>query len=230
VQGLPRRVVALAWACLALQGVAAEPDLNGGTWRVQDPPAALRTRHGAWPPLRPEARKRYEAHRAQRQRGDLSFDGTERCLPPGLPRLLMQPQPFEFLQRPEQIVMLYQLQRLMRIIDMPPAKLDPIGPTHLGTSIGHWEQGTLWVETAGFNDQTLLDDAGLPHGTQLKVVERYTPSRDGRTLALRLRIEDPEFYTAPWETQLEFRRDPAGEIAEDVCVERKQLTLWKERQ
>ena len=101
--------IALPLLALAAQAQAA-PDLNGGTWMPVKPPAALRTVDGKLPPMLPASRKVYEQHVTQRRSGDLSFDGMERCLPPGLPRLLTQPQPFEFLQRPEQIVVWKALQ------------------------------------------------------------------------------------------------------------------------
>ena len=216
-------------ASAATGTVARVPDLNGGTWQVAKPVLQLRDLKGARPPLRPEAQALYEQRSAQRRAGRVDFDGTERCLPPGLPRLLSQPQPFEFLQRPDQIVILYQLQRLVRVIDTSGAAADVVGPTHLGTSVGRWQGGTLVVESSDFTTQGVLDDAGLPHGGQLRVQERYTPSRDGRSLVLRVRIDDPEYYTAPWESELRYRRDPRGEIAEDVCLERQHLTLWKDR-
>lgn len=222
------RLLVAAWLPLIMSAAVAAPDLNGGVWVAVKPPAALRTTRGAPPPLLPAAAVVYRQHLAQRRSGDLGFDTTERCLPPGLPRILLQPQPFEFLQRPEQIVIMYQWNRLVRIVDMSPATLDPIGPTHLGTSVGHWQGATLVIESVDFVDSSVLDDAGLPHGEKLRVIERYTPSRDGRSLALRLSIEDPDYYAHPWETALRFRREPHGEIAEDVCVERKNLVLWKE--
>jgi hypothetical protein len=206
----------------------AAPDLNGGVWVAVKPPGALRTTRGERPPLLPAAATAYEQHLADRRRGNLDFDTTERCLPPGLPRILMQPQPFEFLQRPEQVVIMYQWNRLVRIVDMSPAILDPIGPSHLGTSVGHWEGGTLVIESVDFVDSSLLDDAGLPHGEKLRVIERYTPSRDGHSMALKLSIEDPDFYAHAWDASLRFRHDARGEITEDVCVERKKVVLWKE--
>jgi hypothetical protein len=207
--------------------VDAAPDLNGGVWLITKPVSALRTVGGALPPMRAAARHTYEQHVADRKAGKLDFDSTERCLPPGLPRLLLMPQPFEFLQRPEQIIIMYQWNRLVRIIDMKPANPESLGPSHLGTSVGEWRGNTLEINTIDIHAASLLDEAGLPHGEQVKITERYAVSTDAQRLLLRLRIEDAEFYSAPWEATLQYRRDLNGEIAEDVCVERKNILLWK---
>ena len=46
-------------------------------------------------------------------------------------------------------------------------------PSWLGSSIGRWEGDTFIVETAGFNDQTWLDDSGHPHSDALRTTERF---------------------------------------------------------
>ena len=59
-------------------------------------------------------------------------------------------------------------------LDEKPWKFDE--PTWQGTSVGRWDNGTLVIETGGFNGKTWLDEAGLPHSDQLKVTERLTRS------------------------------------------------------
>lgn len=201
---------------------AAKPDLNGGTWQVVAAPQALTTAAGKPPPLLPAAAAVYRQHVAARSRGDLSWDGTGRCLAPGLPRLLlMQPGAFEFLQRSDQIVITYQWNHMVRVVDMNVPHRDIAGPTYEGQSVGRWEKGTLVVDTIGFNDTTMLDSAGLPHSDALHVIERYTPAADGRTMRLRLKIEDPKTFSAPWDATLQLTHDPQGMIQEDVCLQRK---------
>jgi len=62
-------------------------------------------------------------------------------------------------------------------------------PTRLGYSTGHWEGDTLVIETSGIK-------AGITpwqseHSDQLRVVERYTRSADGKTLTVTATMQDP---------------------------------------
>jgi hypothetical protein len=42
---------------------------------------------------------------------------------------------------------------------------------YLGYSVGRWERDMFVVETAGFNDKTMLDLLGPPHSDQMQVVD-----------------------------------------------------------
>lgn len=206
---------------------AATPDLNGAIWRPIDSRTELRQANGSPPPLLPEARKKYEENRAARRRGQTDFDPAERCVAPGVPRLLLQNMPFEFLQRDERIFIHYQWNRLVRVIDMNIAQPEPYGPLLLGQSVGRWDGGTLVIDTISLDDRTLLDDAGMPHSDALHVIERYRLMNEGRTLQLALTIDDPKTFSKSWEARLRFRRDAGDRIEEDVCVERKGVVFWK---
>jgi len=211
------------WLLLGASCAFAVPNLNGGTWQVVDPPQALLTESGQQPPLLPAAKGVYEQHLAARRAGDLSFDGTEHCLPPGVPRLLTMPGSFEFLQRPEQIIIHYQLDRLLRVIDMNVPQRPLVGPAYLGQSVGVWNGNTLVIDSIGFMDGTLLDNAGLPHGDALHATEKYRFAADGQSMTADVTIDDPEDYAAPWTTELSFRHDTNGSIPEDVCLARKKI-------
>lgn len=206
-------------------GAAAVPDLNGGIWHSVDAPAAIRTSDGRVPPLLPAAQELYDKNQAALRAGDRSFDDSERCLPPGLPRLLFMPGfAFEFMQRPEQILIAYQWNRLLRFVDMNVPQRSLVGPSYLGQSVGHWDHGTLVIDTIGFTDDTVLDSVGLPHSDALHLTERYTPSVDGNHMSVRFTIDDPKTYTGPWQSgTLHLRRARGVKLAEDVCVDRKSI-------
>jgi hypothetical protein len=210
-------VVLAAWAPLA--ATAAVADLSG-TWEAIDPPAALRTDAGTTPPLLPAARQIYASHRKALAAGDRGFDTTTRCLPPGVPRILYEPHPFQILQRESYLVMLFDYQHLNREVffaDQHPPLLN--GRRFLGDSIAHWDGQTLVIDTTGMKDTTLLDSAGLPHSKSLHVIERYRLLPLGTGLEAQIRIEDPATFSHPWETRLRFRRVKA-QFAEDVCTDR----------
>ena len=96
---------------------------------------------------------------------------------------------------------------------------DDPDPLWLGYSVAHWDGRTLVVESSGFNDETVLDDAGLPHSDQLHLTERYTLSRDGKHMAAQFTIEDPKDYTRPWSAKAEYVRRPGYEIPAEICMD-----------
>ncbi len=198
---------------------AGPPDLSG-VWSVVHPPHALKPIDGSQPPLTASARAIYEQHRAAAARGDRSFDGMTRCLPPGLPRLMFVNEPFEILQHPKVIYFIYQLNRLPRrayVGEKLPTDPDPLW---LGYSVAHWEGDVLVIDSAGFNDLTLLDDAGLPHSEALHLTERYQLSSDGKHLHARFTIDDPMMYTHPWTVEADYVKRPGYEIPNEFCMDK----------
>ena len=91
-------------------------------------------------------------------------------------------------------------------------------PTWQGYSVGHWEAGTLVVESAGFNDKTWLDGGGHPHTEDLRVTERFR-RRDFGHLELQMTFEDPKIYARPWTISLDVDLMPDTELLEYVCNE-----------
>jgi hypothetical protein len=89
----------------------------------------------------------------------------------------------------------------------------------MGFPVGHWEDDTLVIRTVGLIDTTVMDASGLPHSEQLTLGERLRLLPDGR-LENRITIDDPEYYTQPWETVLTFHRDATARITDDVCPDR----------
>jgi hypothetical protein len=69
--------------------------------------------------------------------------------------------------------------------------------TFQGAGVGHWEGDTLVIETVGFTDETWLHKNGWMHGFDMKVTERI--ARVGDQLVWSATVEDPEFFTGPWE-------------------------------
>jgi hypothetical protein len=212
-------IAMLAGASLA----NAAPTLNG-LWQTVNPPQAVRTLSGGLPPMLPAAKTLYEQHLAARQRHDLTFDNTVRCQPPGLPRIYLEHMPFEIQQQDDAVYVLYQWNRLFRVIEMNISHdhQNVYGPTFLGFAVGHWDEAALIIDTVGFNDTTLLDSVGLPHSEDLHITERWKLAHGGQRIDALITIEDAKTFTAPWQFRLQFRKLPASEdIHEDVCLERQ---------
>jgi hypothetical protein len=206
-----------ALGAMSLNVSAAAPDLSG-VWFISSHVGALKTVDGQAPPLTPAAQAVYTAHKAAIAKGDYSFDGATHCLPPGLPRLMVMHEPFEILQRPKALYFVYQINRLPRRVYLDEALPTDVDPHYLGYSVGKWDGDALVVDTAGFDDSTMLDNAGLPHSDAMHLTERYQLSKDGMHLHLLMTIEDPKTFTQSWSAQADYTKRPGYEIPEEVCA------------
>jgi hypothetical protein len=120
--------------------------------------------------------------------------------PSGFPRLLtFELRPFQVVQTPTQVLMLYMFEKRWRVIwtdgRQLPANPDP---RWYGYSVGRWEDDyTFVINSNGTDERTWLDNAGNPHSDQLKVEERYHRV-DRNTMELTVIIDDPKAYTRSW--------------------------------
>lgn len=214
-----RTITAIAMLTWAHQLLAAA-DFNG-IWKVTEYQEQLRTTEGREPPLLPAAAARYAANLAAFRKGDTSFDLTaHQCSSPGTPRVLFLPYPFEIMQTAEQITFIFEWNHLFRAAPVGKAP-EVLYATAIGASKASWQGDVLVIETDNLSDRTLLDAAGLPHSESLKITERYQLSKDGRRLDLRIRFEDSQTFSAPWETHLQFQRLTDFKFSEDICLDRK---------
>ena len=201
------------------QAANAPPDLTG-IWQRVGYTAATTAERGQAPPLLPDAAKVYAEHKAAAAKGDKAHDLSTVCLPEGIPRLMLKAEPFEILHRPTLVAFVYQVNRLPRVVYLNEESTTDDSGYYLGTSVGKWQDDELVIETRNFNDLTLLDDAGLPHSDQLRVLERLSVIDGGKKLRNRITIEDPATFRTPWTTTVTYQRLPGYQMPEDVCAER----------
>jgi hypothetical protein len=145
-------------------------------------------------------------------------NSTGNCLPPGMPGIMGQPYPMEFLLTPGKMTIVIEAYTEVRHIytDGRPLPEDP-DPKFFGTSIGHWEGDTLVVETIGFSDH-VQHARGVPHGDKMKIVERFRLA-DPDTMTIETTISDPGVLTAPYTTSSTLKRHRNWTIAEYICEE-----------
>lgn len=169
------------------------------------------------PPLQPAAEATYKATQAKDHQDHLGTDPYLSCYPPGVPRILLIPFPFEIIQTGGRVLMLFEYDHFVRQIYTDgrehPKDLDP---AWMGNSIGHWDGDTLIVDTIGFNDKTWLDMLGLPHSEALHVVERIRRV-DHETLQDDIVLDDPKTFAKPWNVQKIFKLRPKWDIMEYIC-------------
>jgi len=180
------------------------------------------------PPMTPWGKERYLA--AKPSYGPLAVDHSTDyvnpttgkdvgCLPPGVPRIYIQPFLIEIVQSPGRVVELFEFDHHMRQI-FTDGRQHPKDPdlTWMGDSIGWYEGDTLVVDTIGLNDKTWIDRGGLPHSDQLHVIERIRrPSSDA--LEINITIDDPKSYTKTWSGNRNFKLRPTWNIKEFICAD-----------
>jgi hypothetical protein len=120
--------------------------------------------------------------------------------PTGFPRIVLyELRPFQIVQTPNQVLILYMFEKRWRVIwtDGRALPTNP-DPRWYGYSVGRWiDDSTLVVNTVGTDDRTWLDNAGNPHSNSLRVEERYRRVNQ-RTMELTVTLNDPVVYTKPW--------------------------------
>jgi hypothetical protein len=170
------------------------------------------------PPLTPRYAARYNEIRQAAFEGRNIYDQGSNCSPLGVP-FMAGFGSMEILSKPGQITMVYEEDGGVRRI-FTDGRPHPVGddliPTYNGHSTGHWEGKTLVVDTVGLRDDTYIE-VGMPHSSQLHVIERWTqigPDEITNTVTLI----DPEALTKPWGTTWKWKRHADWAINEVFCV------------
>ena len=190
--------------------LAKRPDFTG-VWELSP---GGRGRGLAGPSLTPE----YAAKKKAFDANPPEDSETANCLPPGMPGIMGQPYPMEFLLTPGQVTIVIEAYTQVRHIYTDGRTL-PQDPDHTfhGTSVGRWEGDTLAAETIGFSPLTQLE-RGVPHGDRMRILERFRLT-DPDTMSIDTTVIDPDVLAAPFTSTRVLRRHRNWTIAEYVCEE-----------
>jgi len=171
------------------------------------------------PPMKltPPYQVKLDAFRAAQKNGENLQSQGANCVPPGLPRIMSQPYPIEFVFAPGKVVMLIEAYMQFRHVFTDGRKHpeDP-DPTFMGHSIGHWEGDTLVVDSVGFTESTQLAD-GVPHSDQLRIVERFRRVSP-EWMEVQTTLVDPVVLAEPYTSTSSYRHLD-DEIREYICLE-----------
>lgn len=127
----------------------------------------------------------------------LRDDPALRCVPAGMPIIMDNPYPMQFLEDGDDIVMHLELSDGMRRIHMSEhGSIDDVEPSPLGYSVGRWEGKDLVIETSKIN-YPYFDDLGTPQSGNLELVERYRLSENDTRLDWEAVAIDEEVFTEP---------------------------------
>ena len=197
--------------------IAKLPDFTG-VWEVGLGGARGGRGRAGGIPAGPQLTPAYaEKRRANLAKG-AEDNQTANCLPPGMPGIMGQPYPMEFLLTPGMVTIVIEAYSQVRHIytDGRPLPDDP-DPKFFGTSIGRWDNGTLVVDTVGFSPQTDIAP-NTPHSDKMSIIERFRLT-DPDTMSIETTITDPDALAAPYTTTRTLRRHRAWTIAEYICEE-----------
>lgn len=188
----------------------------GGIWEV-----TFGGRRGAppeQPALTPPYAAKLEAYQAAQRRGDIQDTPAANCVPPGMPNMMTQPYPIEFLFTPGKVTIIAEAYSQWRQI-FTDGRSHPDDPdlTFNGHSVGHWEGDTLVVDTVGFTTATRIGRSfGMEHSDKMHIVERMHLTGPD-TLEIETTISDPEALSKPWTTMSAYGRHRDWTLAEYVC-------------
>jgi hypothetical protein len=173
--------------------------------------AALKPLPGGWP-LTPWAAEVVA-------KADPARDPSARCLPM-MPRHMSFPYPFQILQGPGVVAILFEAERVFRLIYTDGREHPDDGSIPwLGSSIGRWEGDVLVVDTRHINTGAWFEQGGTPISDQFVVTERFRKIDDGKRLEVVMKIEDPKVFRQPLYQRYVYNYKPGWALQEYLCNE-----------
>jgi len=127
------------------------------------------------PILKPQAAEIVRKHGEIELSGVVLRTPRSQCWPGGVPYIFAFEQGMQFLQQSNKITIVYDYDHQVRHVRMDQPHPARVTPSWYGDSVGHWENGTLVIDTIGIKigPFAMLDIYGTPHSPALHVVERY---------------------------------------------------------
>jgi hypothetical protein len=150
----------------------------------------------------------------------LSLDNPFRgCAPKGVPQIMEQPNPMEFVDQGDEILLRLEEYDTVRVISMLAESPDEaVEPSLLGHSVGRWEGRTLVVETDQIS-WPYFNQNGLRQSEAIKLLERFTASEDGARLDYELTVTDSTLFTEPAFVTKSWVWVPGDEVLPFDCTE-----------
>ena len=151
---------------------------------------------------------------ARRIHDPIADDPTANCAPKGMPYIMEQPYPIEFVEAGDEILLKMEEYDTVRRIAMsgPGARETAI----LGRSTGRWDGETLVVETTDIGYR-YFNASGIPIGPNAHIEERFALNDDGSRLQYSMTITDPATFTAPVTLTKEWEWRPGEEVRPYDC-------------
>jgi len=155
----------------------------------------------------------------QRSANNAKDDPHVACLPDTFLRAYSLPHLLKFVQTPDLLVMLNEMNAGYRqvFLDGRPLPNDPT-PSWQGYSSAKWDGDTLVVNSAGFRDDLWIDWNGSMIMSDATVQERIRRPDYGH-LEIVVTVDDGKAYTKPWTATLRQRIALNTELVDEICLE-----------
>jgi hypothetical protein len=141
------------------------------------------------------------------------------CTPKGMPYIMAQPYPVEFIDEGDRILLRIEEYDLTRIIHMADDLSAGSGPTTpLGYSFGRWDGANLVVLTSAILSP-YLDDGGIMLSNAARIEEHFTLSQDETRLDYRMTVTDAATFTEPVIREKFWLWRPGETVKPFECVE-----------
>jgi hypothetical protein len=162
------------------------------------------------------------AERIERELPHRGYDDpTAHCFAAGVPRGIYTPSPFQIVQAPGYVVILFERMswRIIPIVEASSTRKHI--PDHIrlwqGDSIGHWEGDVLVIDTTNLNGKTWLNEVGDVLTQAAHVTERFIPI-DATKVTYRATVSDAAAFTRPWTIEIPLAKQ-AEQLLEVACHE-----------
>ena len=150
---------------------------------------------------------------------DITDNPLTKCVAPGMPALMGNPYPMEFVQVGRDIELRFEEFDLLRKIHMGAGVARPtdVAPSPLGYSVGRWEGKTLVVDTSRIN-WPYFDRSGAPQTQNVTIKERFTVVQDGSRLDYVMTVNEPASLVKPFVWTAYFVWNPDEAINPYECT------------
>jgi hypothetical protein len=205
----------------AQQGLANIPDITGSWERARDASIPAQSQ----PPLKPqylkEVQAKAQAAREANAKGQPIAERVVMCLPDGMPGMMSGPFPMEVLQSKGQVTIIQEAYTQVRriLLDRTQKAIDDVEPDFYGYSAGHWDGGTLVVDTMGVREDIRYQN--VPHSKDMHIKERISLGANG-ILRDEITIEDPATLEKPWTFTFGYRRMADYQLLEYICEDNRE--------
>lgn len=183
---------------------SSDPRDLQGTW-VNNLPLQFRSQndmYGAAAPYTMEGAKVIARRVKSLKEGKPFTNASAICRPPGPQWQRDLNFPFLIVQAKDHIAFLFEEYHGRWTISLDPQGAGlPSQKQYMGRSIGHWDGGTLVVESRDFKQAIWLDVDGTPLSAKGKLIQRIRKVDVGGQvpfLEVVTTIIDPAYYTGPW--------------------------------
>jgi len=237
-------VALIVGLCAAIGGAQAYDDAKYPNWKGQwyraQPVQWDATRppgRGQQAPLTPEYQALHEASLAEQRRGGQEYKPQVRCVPAGMPQMMIGYEPIEIIVTPQATYMwMVYMHEFRRVYTDGRSWPQTIQPTFAGYSIGKWldqdgdgRYDALEIETRGFRGPRIVESTGIPlHADNQTVTKEriHLDPADDNVLYDEITTIDNAF-TRPWTVARKYKRQPRAAWAEYFCHEHNTIVILR---